>query len=121
MAARVGVILANDSKQRVRRMEPKLAGYLVGKGKARLADAIGGKAGALLGGVVDIVTDVLTGDEEQEQPAEELTDTDDLVNKSYRDLLQMAREAGVTPEGRTKDDYIRALRAARTPIPRPDE
>lgn len=39
MAARVGVILANDSKQRVRRMEPKLAGYLVGKGKARYASA----------------------------------------------------------------------------------
>ena len=34
----------------------------------------------------------------------------DLKSLSYNELRSMAAEQGVTPEGRTKDDYLRALK-----------
>ncbi len=104
--AKVDVVLTSDTKQRIRRVDPKLAGYLIAKGKARYATKAGGALARLLSTVGDVVEAV----SEPEQPEATEAPSDDLGGKSYRELIDMAREAGVVPEGRTKDDYLRALR-----------
>ena len=46
----------------------------------------------------------------RQQPSKPPKITDDLAEMSYNDLRSLASEQDVQPDGRKKDDYIRALR-----------